>query len=310
MLVTPVHSSQHRHQWCDLSDDNDTFNRFSGDGLHSQCSTVDIRRLTHRSMMSEKSVQYLFLFLFVLLILPTAIDRSAMCNELKVTRDMPMFVLIVLLLVSTSRIHSKFLAKHDECTSFLHTRDCYLFPCLDGYYLCGRDSHLVRFSYEFCQLSTQTYSTQLSTDAQLYFNHTVECTMLSLDDRLTERKITGAFTCANLQALIFNVYLDCLQTKQRANRITAEIDFCSIICDNLETMINLFLNLNTNFINLKELLIETGKSCGMLVTSSKTYTVPSLLIAICLDRKDARITKDITKVMRSSRFEFKEYEWL
>ena len=233
-----------------------------------------------------------------------------MCNETKVTRNIPMFGLIVLLLASTSEVHSKFLAKHDECNSFLQTRDCYLFPCLDGYYLCGRDSHLVRFSYEFCQLSTKTYPSQLSTDAQLFFNHTVECTMLSLDDRLTERKISGAFTCADLQALIFNVYVDCFQTKRQTNRIVATIDFCSIICDDLEAMINLFLNLDTSFINLKELLIEIGKGCGMLMAPSQKYTIPSLLIAICLDRKDARIKKDITKVMRSSRFEFKEYEWL
>jgi hypothetical protein len=75
-------------------------------------------------------------------------------------------------------------------------------------------------------------------------------------------------------------------------------------------MIDLFLNLNNIYINLYQLLVQTGKSCGAEVNESKAHTVPSLLISICLDRRNVRLKHDITDIMLNQRFEPSDYDWI
>ncbi|CAF1467635.1 unnamed protein product [Rotaria sordida] len=206
-------------------------------------------------------------------------------------------------------VHSKSVKKYDECDRFLIVNDCYYFPCLDAHYSCGRDSHLVRFTYDFCVLPTQKYAQNLTSNAVFYLNHTNICAMTSLNDQLIEEKISGIFSCAHLHALIFKIYLNCFQNHQRENKMIKVIDFCSIICQNLQPMIDLFLNLNEAHFNVLLLLIETGKNCGALINDAVMHTIPSALMAICLDRKNLRLEQEITEIMFNPRYEADDYDW-
>jgi hypothetical protein len=181
---------------------------------------------------------------------------------------------------------------------------------LDAHYSCGRDNYLTRFSYDFCVLSTKKYVSQLTTAGQFYFNQTNICLMKSLDEQLIEEKISARFTCTHLQAFILKLSLNCFQNHhQQKNQLVTVNDFCSITCDNLQTIVNLFLNLNFEFADLYHLLRETGKSCGAKMIDSTAQTLPAVLIAICLDRKNVRLKQDITTIMLNSRFEITDYDW-
>ncbi|CAF2952328.1 unnamed protein product [Rotaria sp. Silwood2] len=206
-------------------------------------------------------------------------------------------------------IQSKSIKKYDECDQFLNINDCYYFPCLDAHYSCGPDNHLVRFNYDLCILPTKTYSKNLTANALFYFNHTNICAMTSLNEQLVEEKISEIFTCAHLHAMIFKIYVNCFQNNERENQMIKIIDFCSIICENLQAMINIFLHLNEAHFNVLLLLLETGKNCGAQISDSVMHTIPSALIAICLDRKNVRLEYDITEIMFNSRFEAGDYEW-
>ena len=181
---------------------------------------------------------------------------------------------------------------------------------MDAHYSCGPDSHLARFSYDFCSLSTKKYLSKLTINAQFYFNHTNQCTMTSMHEQLIEEKISQKFSCTHLQRMIFNIYLNCFQNNQRENKMITIIDLCSIICDNLQVIMDLFLNLNHAYITTYQLLIETGKTCGAEINESIGHTIPSLLISICLDRKNVRLKHDITDIMLNHRFEPSDYEWI
>ena len=207
-------------------------------------------------------------------------------------------------------IDSKFAKKYNECEQFLNSKDCYYFPCLDAHFPCGPNSHLSRFSYDLCLLSTKKYYEELSVDARLYFNHTNICAMALLHEQLVEEKISARFTCTHLQMMIDDIYLKCFQNNQQENTMIQIIDFCSFICNNLQTMINLFLNLNNDHVNLHRLLIETGKNCGTMINESIDHSIPSLIMSICLDRKNTRLKYDITSIMFNSRFEPNEYDWI
>ncbi|CAF0896100.1 unnamed protein product [Rotaria sp. Silwood1] len=206
-------------------------------------------------------------------------------------------------------VQSKSVKKYDECDRFLTVYDCYYFPCLDAHYSCGSNGHLVRFTYDFCILPTSKYSKNLTENAIFYFNHTNICAMTSLNDQLVEERISGIFTCAHLHAMIFKIYLECFQNDQRENKMIKIIDFCSIICENLQTMIDLFLHLNEAHFNVLSLLLETGKNCGAQINDAVLHTIPSALIAICLDRKNVHLEQEITEVMFNPRFETSDYEW-
>ena len=238
------------------------------------------------------------------------VSRAMMCNTLShgidYTRILRTFVFFWLL----SRLHAKPVRKFPECRQFLVRNDCYYFPCLDAHYQCGRDSHLTRFSYDLCLVSTKKYVPQLTESAQSYFNQTNICLTKSLQDQLVETSISGRFTCTQLEALIVQNSLRCFRNRYRENSLSTMIDFCSIMCGNLQTMINLFLNLNSDSLDLHRLLIETGKSCGAKINESVPPTVPSLLLSVCLDRTNARLPQDITSVMLSQRFEFTDYDWI
>ncbi|CAF1231565.1 unnamed protein product [Adineta ricciae] len=176
---------------------------------------------------------------------------------------------------------------------------------MDTHYFCGRDSYLTRFTYDFCLLSTKTYVAQLNLNGQLYFNYTNKCVMKLVDERLTEPTISARFTCTDLQKLMFENHLQCLQ-----NYPNKPIDFCTIICDNLQVIINLFLHLNQQTPDIYRLLIQTGRNCGATIRESPMMTIPSILMSICLDRKNARLKDDITNVMLNRRYEFNDYEWI
>ena len=216
--------------------------------------------------------------------------------------------LVLFLLIQI--VQSKSLKRFDECEKFYTLNDCYYFPCLDAHYSCGRDNHLARFSYELCLLTTKKYSSQLTKTGQLYFNHTHQCVMMSLHEQLIEEHISEKFTCSHLQTLIFNIYLNCLQSTQQETKMVTIIDFCSVVCDNMQTMIDMFLNLDDLYINLHQLLSRSGKSCGAEVNEDLVHTVPSLLMSVCLDRKNVRLKDDITNIMFNQRFEPSEYEWI
>jgi hypothetical protein len=233
-----------------------------------------------------------------------------MCNYISIGIDIKKLFQYFLLFYLIKLNNPKSVKKYDECNKFLDVKDCYYFPCLDAHYSCGRDNHLARFSYDLCLLSTKKYTSQLTQNARFYFNHTNTCAMISLDDQLIEESITGRFSCTDLQKLIFDVYLNCFQNYQRKNQVMKVIDFCSIICENLQTMIDLFINLRDAYINLHELLKETGKTCGANIDYSTTHTIPSLLIGICLDRKNVRLEQDITNIMFNQRYEPNDYEWI
>jgi hypothetical protein len=64
------------------------------------------------------------------------------------------------------------------------------------------------------------------------------------------------------------------------------------------------------YINLHQLLIRTGKACGAEVNENVLHTLPSLLMSICLDRKNVRLKEDITNIMFNQRFEPSDYEWI
>jgi len=233
-----------------------------------------------------------------------------MCNDISIFFNIKRIFEYLFLFSIITTIHSIPVKKHDECDKFFILNDCYYFPCLDAHYACGRDSHLARFSYDLCLLTTKKYSSKLTNNAQFYFNHTNQCAMTSLHNQLNEDKISEKFSCTHLQTMIFKIYLNCFQNNQQVNQMVKIIDFCSIICENLQAIIDIFLNLSDVHINLYELLVQTGKSCGAEINRSGMHTVPSLLIAICLDRKDARIKYDITNIMFNSRFEPKDYDWI
>jgi hypothetical protein len=233
-----------------------------------------------------------------------------MCNATPIVLNIKNLFQCLFLFSIIKIIHSKSIRKYDECDLFYNLTDCYYFPCLDAHYSCGRDNHLARFSYDLCLLTTKKYSSQLTINAKFYFNHTNQCAMASLHDQLIEEKISSKFSCSHLQTLIFNIYLNCFQNNQRENKMIKIIDFCSIICENLQTIIDLFLNLNNNYINLQRLIRQTGKTCGADVNESIVHTVPSLLMAICLDRKDVHLKQDITNIMFNSRFEPSDYDWI
>ena len=206
-------------------------------------------------------------------------------------------------------ILSRSIRKYDECEEFYNTSDCYYFPCLEPHYTCGPYSHLVRFSYDFCLLTRKKYASRLSSDANFYFNHTNQCAMASIHEQLIEERISAAFTCGNLQAMIFRIYIDCFQNTQRENQLVQVIDFCSIICQDLQAIIDLFLNIGDTHVNLHQLLVQTGKACGADINESVAHTVPSLLVSICLDRKNVRLKQDITQILFNERYEPHDYEW-
>ncbi|CAF0732207.1 unnamed protein product [Adineta steineri] len=232
-----------------------------------------------------------------------------MCNGViyvtKYKRIFQYFILFYLIYI----FHTKSIRRSDVCNRFLVINDCDYFPCLDAQYPCGRDSHLTRFSYDLCLLSTKKYVSQLTKNAQIYFNHTNTCVMKSINDQLIEQRISGKFTCTDLHELIFQNYLSCFQNKQRDQQLVTMIDFCSIMCENLQTMINLFLNLNNEFFNFYHLLMDTGKNCGANIHEGIIPTIPSILMAICLDRKNVRLKQDITSVMFNPRYEPTDYDW-
>ena len=232
-----------------------------------------------------------------------------MCIKRLIIAHIKRVVLCVYLLHCLAVCHCRSLQEHQECEKFFVANDCYYFPCLDSHYTCGPDNHLVGFTHNFCQLTSKKYAPQLNNDAQLYFNHTSKCAMTALHDQLVEGSISARFTCAHLQLMIVRIYAKCLHNEQPERKMVSVVDFCSIVCDNLETMINLFLNLNDGHVNLQELLLETGRNCGAEILPSTTRTVPALLVAICLDRKTVRLKNDITKIMFGSRFEFNDYDW-
>lgn len=232
-----------------------------------------------------------------------------MCIKQVIITHIKRVVLCLYLLHCTGLCNCRASREHHECRKFLAVHDCYYFPCLDAHFTCGPHNHLVGFTHNLCQLTSKKYAPQLSSDAQLYFNHTNQCAMAALNDQLTEGSISAKFTCSHLQLMIFRIYLKCFQNEQRETEMVRVVDFCSVVCENLQTMINLFLNLNDGHVNLNELLIETGRSCGTDVRPSTTHTVPALLVAICLDRKKVRLNQDITKIMFDSRFEFNDYDW-
>lgn len=217
--------------------------------------------------------------------------------------------LLVFVVFLLEQFETKSIRRYDECEEFFHQNDCYFFPCLDAHYRCGRESHLVRFSYNLCELPRRKYSLNLTENARKFFNHTNRCAMVSLRDQLVDRKISGTFTCADLQQMIFRIFVKCFQNQQKKLANATVLDFCSIVCENLQTFVNLFLNLNDSFININDLLFQTGQNCGAQLVESPERTVPSLLISICLDRKNVQLKNDITKVMTDPRFEFKDYEW-
>jgi hypothetical protein len=181
---------------------------------------------------------------------------------------------------------------------------------LDSHYSCGRDNHLARFSYDFCLLTSKKYFSQLTINGRLYFNLTNQCAMASLHEQLTEEKISAQFTCTHLQATIFDIYIKCFQSTQPKTQLSTVIDFCSIICENLQVMIDLILNLNAKYFNTYQLLLRTGRACGAQINEGMVSTLPSLLISICLDRKNAVIKGDITQVMFNQRYEPADDEWV
>ena len=233
-----------------------------------------------------------------------------MCNATPIVRNIKRIFRYFILFSLLKQLHSKSVRKYDECEKFYDLNDCYYFPCLEAHYSCGRDSHLVRFSYDFCLLTTKKYSSQFNKNAEFYFNHTNQCAMASLHDQLIEESISARFTCTHLQALVFDIYSNCFRSAQRENRMVTVIDFCSIICENLQTMINLFLNLSDMYIDLQRLLTRTGKDCGADINESIAHTMPSLLMSICLDRKNVRLKQEITDIMFNQRFEPSDYEWI
>jgi len=235
-----------------------------------------------------------------------------MCNAVPSVLTFKCIFKYICLLSLINIIHSKPIKKYDECEKFFNSNDCYYFPCLDAHYSCGADNHLARFSYDLCLLSSKKYTSQLTTNGQFYFNYTNQCAMAHLHNQLIEEKISEKFSCSHLQQMIYNIYLNCFQNKQQENKnkMIKIIDFCSIICENLQTIIDLFLNINMKLINLHDLLIQTGKNCGANVNEYIIQTIPSLLISICLDRKNVRLNQDITYIMFSKRFEPSDYDWI
>jgi hypothetical protein len=228
-----------------------------------------------------------------------------MCNHLTIVIFQYLFLFYLI-----NFNDSKAVRKYDECDKFYNIKDCYFFPCLDAHYSCGRDNHLARFSYDLCLLTTKKYKKQLKQNARFYFNHTNICAMTSLTEQLIEERISSTFTCTNLQQMILKIYINCFQNNQRENEMVKIIDFCSIICENLQVMIDLFLNLSSDYFNLNQLLIETGKTCGANINPTIGHTIPSLLIGICLDRKNVHLEQDITHIMFNQRFEPNDYEWI
>lgn len=233
-----------------------------------------------------------------------------MCNAMSFVFNTKILFSFLFVFSILNIIYSKSTKKYDECDKFSLSHDCYYFPCLDAHYSCGPYSHLARFSYDLCLLTKKKYLSKLSQNAQFYFNRTNQCAMESLDNQLIEEKISEKFSCTHLQIMITNIYINCFQNKEKENKIVKIIDFCSIICDNLQAMIDLFLNLSNEFFNLNQLLFETGTSCGANIQQSTLHTVPSLLISICLDRKNANLKQDITSIMFNKRFESSDYDWI
>lgn len=233
-----------------------------------------------------------------------------MCNTISSILRIRRLCIFLTILTSLKTTYSKSIQRFEECESFFNSNDCYYFPCLETHFPCGSYAHLVRFSYDFCLLTTKKYVSRLSKDAGFYFNHTNQCAMRKIHEDLIEPTITGRFTCAHLQIMIFNIYLDCFQSAQRKTQLVHIIDFCSVICDDIQAIIDIFLNLKSDHIHLHRLLIETGSACGAIIDESITHTIPSILVSICLDRKNVRLEGDITQIMLNQRYEANDYEWI
>ncbi|CAF0982440.1 unnamed protein product [Rotaria magnacalcarata] len=232
-----------------------------------------------------------------------------MCDDVTRVFSMKRIFQFLFLFYTIRTVQTKSVKKYDECDQFLISNDCYYFPCLDAHYSCGRNSYLVRFSHDLCTLPNKKFTANLTTNALLYFNQTNSCVMKVLNNQLVEEKISEKFTCGHLHVMIYNIYLNCFQNNQQENTQVKTIDLCSVICENLQAMINLFLTLNESHFNLQLLLLATGKSCGANIHESILNTIPSLLTAICLDRKNARLEGDITDIMFNARFRPADFDW-
>ncbi|CAF0927199.1 unnamed protein product [Didymodactylos carnosus] len=194
-----------------------------------------------------------------------------------------------------------------HCLNFIPTIDCYYYACVDAKYQCGSENILVRFSYDFCEMTTKIYHDQFTDAGQYWIKQMQTCVMKKLNDRFHGMKHFK--TCTQLQSFVYNLYPNCffqpkISTGEKSVKLT-KTSICSIICENIEQLISIFDNINKNSINLIPLILETGRLCEAttekIITDISTAPLSALLISICLDRKDVRLASDISKLMLSSR---------
>lgn len=179
----------------------------------------------------------------------------------------PLVTVVFLLVVVAARLDL------DECDAFLRRSDCYFYSCLDSRYGCGPSNRLVAFSDDFCEASTKTFAAQLDAAATKFFLDVHNCSMATLRKKLVETTISSRFRCADLDERIFDVHFDCLAP-----------NFASILCENLEPIVSIFVQLDPKKTNLIEFLRR------FFPTKTRRLTVAQLFVSFC--RAENRLTID------------------
>ena len=87
------------------------------------------------------------------------------------------------------------------------------------------------------------------------------------------------------------------------------VTFCSILCDNLDVIVDTFTNLNPTYTDLISLLKEVIRSCGGQIDGSVKYKIPSLLISVCQQRTDFQLTPERIGLLTKKRYRLKFGDW-
>ncbi|CAF1271142.1 unnamed protein product [Adineta steineri] len=192
------------------------------------------------------------------------------------------YLIIIYSNVQTRHIHlSKTLSKKSIhiCEQYLNITDCYYFSCIDSIYQCGRENLLVQVSYAFCEAKLERSFDFLTRSGQLWAKATEICLMQELNYFLNTDL---SLTCSEIDRYMLNKYSVCLTQSHSLFSI------CSIMCNNLEILIDIFDNWTLKNLNLKRLLLETSRLCQEqsqmeYVIDIGQSNIRTILWSLCLD---------------------------
>ena len=200
---------------------------------------------------------------------------------------MSFVVILLVLVVEFGRLHARL--DLPECEAFLQRADCYFYSCLDSKYRCGPSNFLVTFGYDFCDASTNIFAAELDAAATKTFFDVQNCSMRTVSNKLLESTISSRFRCADLDERLVDVHFDCLLPH-----------FASILCENLEPIVSIFLQIDPKKVNLIEFLRRLLSS-----STRRRFTVPQLFVSFCREQKRLTIDQETLGAMLSKRYQRK-----